>query len=87
MGGGVFLLVVGAILAFAVHDDVPGINLTMTGLILMLAGAAIVAYKRHGAERERVVTTIEEPGDPHSAQHVVKEVVRERDWDADAHRS
>jgi len=57
VGGGMLLVVVGAILAFAVEDDVPGIDLRMTGLILMLAGAAAIAYARKGSERERVVTT------------------------------
>ena len=91
MGGGMFLLVVGAILAFAVDDDIPGINLNVTGLILMLAGAAAIAWARHGSERERVVTTtdtgpldgrgVADPlaGVPEpTAQHVVHEVVRER---------
>lgn len=76
-------MVVGAILAFAVDDEVPGINLSMTGLILMLAGAAIIAHKRRGSQRERVVTRVEEPADPEDAQHVVKEIVREYDSDPD----
>ena len=63
MGGGMFLMVVGAILAFAVDDDVPGIDLGMTGLILMLAGAAAIAYARRGSERERTVTTTDAPFD------------------------
>ena len=62
MGGGMFLLVVGAILAFAVDDDLPGIDLNVTGLILMLAGAAAIAWARRGSERERVVTTTDTGG-------------------------
>jgi membrane protein implicated in regulation of membrane protease activity len=81
MGAGVFLLVLGAILAFAVDDEVPGINLAMTGLILMLAGAAVIAYKRRGVERERVVTRIDDPAEPGEGQHVVKEIVREHETD------
>ncbi|MGZ4438514.1 MAG: DUF6458 family protein [Nocardioides sp.] len=84
MGGGMFLMVVGAILAFAVDDDVPGINLTITGLILMLAGVAAIAHARRGVEREREVTTVDDqPGDG-SAPHVVRETVREHD--SDPHR-
>jgi hypothetical protein len=39
MGIGIALLVVGAILSFAVRDAVPGVNLTMIGYICMGAGA------------------------------------------------
>ncbi len=39
LGAGIFLLAVGAILAFAVNVEVPGIDLTVVGYILMIAGA------------------------------------------------
>jgi hypothetical protein len=39
MGIGIALLVVGAILSFAVRDSVPGVDLTMIGYICMGAGA------------------------------------------------
>ncbi|KUG58446.1 hypothetical protein AVL62_11130 [Serinicoccus chungangensis] len=38
IGLGIFLLVVGAILTFAVEGVVQGVNLTMVGYILMAAG-------------------------------------------------
>lgn len=38
IGLGIFLLVVGAILSFAVSDAVDGVNLVMIGYILMAAG-------------------------------------------------
>lgn len=38
-GGGIFLLVVGAILAFAVRDSIEAIDLTVVGYICMAAGA------------------------------------------------
>jgi uncharacterized sodium:solute symporter family permease YidK len=38
IGGGIFLIVVGAILAFAVSDSVDAINLAMIGYICMAAG-------------------------------------------------
>jgi membrane-bound ClpP family serine protease len=80
VGVGVFLMVVGAILAFAVDDDVPGIDLGIAGLILMVAGAAVIAHARHGAQRERVVTRRDET-DPTSPPHVVQETTRERRTD------
>ncbi len=41
-GLGIFLLVVGAVLSFAVKDSVAGVNLTMIGYICMGAGALAV---------------------------------------------
>ncbi|MFH5821095.1 DUF6458 family protein [Georgenia sp. AZ-5] len=38
IGGGIFLIVVGAILAFAVSDIISGVDLTMVGYICMAAG-------------------------------------------------
>jgi hypothetical protein len=40
IGVGIFLIVVGAILTFAVDATVAGLNLDVVGWILMLAGAA-----------------------------------------------
>ena len=77
MGTGIFLLVIGAILAFAVKDGVPGINLGITGVILMVAGAAIVAHARYSGEREKRVT-IREEGPDATQPHVIEEVVKER---------
>jgi membrane protein implicated in regulation of membrane protease activity len=80
MGTGVFLLVVGAILAFAVRDDVPGINLPITGLILMIAGAGLVAHARYSGEREKRVTLRENlPGNDET--RVVEETIQERHKD------
>jgi hypothetical protein len=39
IGVSVFLLAVGAILAFAVTADVSGLSLSTVGVILMIAGA------------------------------------------------
>jgi hypothetical protein len=38
IGGGIFLIVVGAILAFAISDSVDAIDLAMIGYICMAAG-------------------------------------------------
>jgi membrane protein implicated in regulation of membrane protease activity len=80
MGTGVFLLVVGAILAFAVKDDLPGINLGITGVILMIAGAALVAHSRYADEREKRVTLREESPDSDQPR-VIEEVIKERHKD------
>jgi membrane-bound ClpP family serine protease len=78
MGVGMTLLIVGAILAFAVTDHVPNINLGVVGLILMVAGAIFIANARRGAQAERRVTRTEESDDPDTASRVVHEVIRER---------
>lgn len=95
MGAGVLMAVLGAILTFAVRVDAPGVDLQVVGLILMVAGGAVIAYARRTIEREQVVTEVEAPTDPtapqhlspqhpaqqHSAPHTVRQVVRETQRD------
>jgi len=71
-------MVVGAILAFAVEDNVPNIDLGVTGVILMIAGAAVIAHARWEEQREKVVRLREESADPNTPPRVVEEIVRER---------
>lgn len=42
IGVGVFLLAVGAILAFAIEFDVAGVSIDVMGWILMIAGALAI---------------------------------------------
>ena len=77
MGAGVLLAVLGAILTFAVRVEMPGIDLTVVGVILMVAGGAMIAYARRPTEHERVITRVEAPGDPNDRQHTVRKVIRE----------
>jgi len=44
IGVGIFLMVFGAILAFAVETDVPGVNVNSLGFILLLIGLVAVVY-------------------------------------------
>ncbi len=44
IGVGIFLMVLGAILAFAVQTDVPGINVNTLGVILLVIGLVVVLY-------------------------------------------
>lgn len=63
IGASVFLLAVGAILAFAVNATVPNANLDIIGLILMIAGGVglfitLVYAKTHRGDdvvEERVI--------------------------------
>jgi hypothetical protein len=44
IGIGIFLMVLGAILALAVETDVPGVNVNALGVILLLIGLVAVGY-------------------------------------------
>lgn len=65
IGASVFLLALGAILAFAVDYDVSGLEISTVGIILMVAGAIgllltmlVLGRRRDGVVRgeDRVVT-------------------------------
>ena len=72
IGVGIFLMVLGAILMFAVETDVPGVNVNALGVILLLIGLVAVLYsllfwssltpwgRRRVAARRRMVG-LEEP--------------------------
>ncbi len=80
MGPGVVLMVLGAILAFAVRKETPGIDIQTVGLILMVAGAAVIAHARHGTRHEHSVTRVtEDPSEPDLPTHTVREHVVDRD--------
>jgi hypothetical protein len=75
LGAGIFLLAVGAILAFAVNIAVPGIDLHTVGIILMIAGAlgillGIVLLSR----RRRTVATSRVAVDPATGDRVRRDV-------------
>jgi hypothetical protein len=62
LGVGVFLLAVGAILTFAVHTSVSGLDLAVVGWVLMGAGLlGIVLELMLFAPRRRVTTYAERP--------------------------
>ncbi|MEJ1107146.1 MULTISPECIES: DUF6458 family protein [unclassified Kribbella] len=57
IGVGIFLMVVGAVLAFAVQDSWDAVNLTAVGYILILAGLAGIALSFYITNRRRRVET------------------------------
>lgn len=70
IGASIFLLVIGAILTFAVSVDSPGFNLNTVGVILMVAGLigllmSLFFFSSSPWRRRRVVggTVVEEPVD------------------------
>ncbi len=87
MGAGIILMVVGAILAFAVRVDGDVVDIQTVGLIFMLAGAAIIAYARRERRLKEVATHEEQrldpSGNPQGAvrERVVHEVVSDDEAD------
>lgn len=61
MGAGMTLMIVGAVLAFAVRRETPGVDVQTVGVILLVAGALVIAHARRGSVRERTVTRVEDP--------------------------
>ena len=79
MGPGIFLLIVGAILTFAVRGDTSAVDLQTVGLIFLVAGGALVYFGRNGGARSRTVTTVEDLSDPTRPVQTVSEEVSEQD--------
>jgi hypothetical protein len=71
IGFGIFLLAVGAILAFAVQVSVDWVALTTVGYILMVAGAVMIVIGGVMMSRKRSsVTTQHTQVDPASGEQV-----------------
>jgi cation transporter-like permease len=84
IGASIFLLVVGAILTFAVNVTTEGFNLNTVGIILMIAGAlglvlSLVFWSSFSPYRRRAIGPDETLGPPEG--RVVEERHRvERDY-------
>ncbi|GAB1688276.1 DUF6458 family protein [Krasilnikovia sp. M28-CT-15] len=64
IGGSIFLLALGAILAFAVNADISGLDLNVVGWVLMAAGLVglIVTIWYWNSRRRAVVVNQARPG-------------------------
>jgi Na+/proline symporter len=60
IGAGIFLIVIGAILTFAVDAKVTGLNLDVIGWILMLAGTAGLIFFLYFWHRRRTTRAVSE---------------------------
>jgi hypothetical protein len=63
VGAGLTLVVLGAILTFAVRADSEVVDLQVVGLILMLAGVAVMVHAKRTIVQESVVTEVEQDGE------------------------
>jgi uncharacterized membrane protein HdeD (DUF308 family) len=79
MGPGVALLIIGAILAFAIRRETPAIDMQTVGVILMLGGVAVIVHARRGERHEHEVTRVEDSEDPDQPKHVYRESTTDRD--------
>lgn len=72
LGGGIFLVALGAILTFAVNVAFADIDIAVIGVILMLAGIAVVMYALFNRRRVAYRTTTERPVAEFSRERVVE---------------
>lgn len=78
IGGPIALMVIGAILRFAVANMVPNVDLTMIGLILLVAGAIwlvielLMAIPRSRRTSERTVVQ-DEAGRDHAVEREIRQ--------------
>ena len=80
LGVGVFLLALGAILAFAVHASMSGLDLSVVGWVLMGAGLlGILLELMLFAPRRRVATYADRPVATYAERPVVAAPVVRRD--------
>ncbi len=71
LGAGILLLVIGAILAFAVHAHLGWVDLSTVGYILMAAGVVgVIAGIVLLSHRRMTVTTSREAIDPASGERI-----------------
>ena len=81
MTPGIILIVVGAMLTFAVTDHVPNVDLGTAGWILMVAGLAVLAYNIVAEFTRKNVVRREEWSDPDDQHHVVRQILEQRRMD------
>ena len=73
IGAGIFLLVVGGVLAFAVDVQVSGVDLKLVGYILMAAGAVgLILGLVLMTRRRQAVSTTRSAVDPASGEQVTR---------------
>jgi hypothetical protein len=54
IGGGIFLISFGAIFAFAVHADIPWLDLHVVGWVMMFAGVSVLVLTLYFWQQRKV---------------------------------
>jgi membrane protein implicated in regulation of membrane protease activity len=84
VGPGIFLLVLGAVFAFAVREDTPVLDVQVTGVIFMIAGALLIYLSSRSRTRQRSVVTRDDLSSPQHPLHEVHETVVDHEpWRSD----
>ncbi len=87
MAPGITLAVIGAVLTFAIRAQPSFIDLRVVGLILMIAGGALIWHSRRGTTHERVITRTrgrnrgDDPRSPIKGDRTTRETIQERDFE------
>jgi hypothetical protein len=79
VGPGIVLIILGAILTFAVRGDTNFVNLHVVGVIFLVVGGTLIYFGRNGGTRARKITTVEDLSDPNKPVQTVIEEVTEQD--------
>ena len=79
MGVGVVLVILGAILTFAIRAESSWIDIRVVGIILMTAGGLIIYFARHGRSRVTTTTLVEDTSDPDRPVQTLQEAEVEQD--------
>ena len=81
---GITLVIIGAILAFAVRADGSVVDVHIVGVIFMAAGAAIIYHYSRERHRKQVVTRVRQSDEPGEDVETVRETVtRETVYEGD----
>ncbi|MET9341399.1 MULTISPECIES: DUF6458 family protein [Nonomuraea] len=76
IAGSIFLIMLGAVLTWAVEWDIAGLDINIVGVILMLGGVALLLF---GLYRVRVTREIVSPVEPDRERTTVYEERRYTD--------
>lgn len=68
IGGSIFLIAIGAIIAFAVDVHVGWLDLQVVGWVLMVAGAVALVLLLIYSSRRRTTVTTGDPRDPRAVR-------------------
>ena len=79
IGTGIVLIVIGAILVFALHVEVPWVDLDLVGYILMGAGVVVLLLGLVLLTRRRRIDSVSRTVDPTGGERVTQRSTRADD--------
>lgn len=79
IGTGIVLIVIGAVLVFALHVEVPWVDLDLVGYILMGAGVVVLLLGLVLLTRRRRIDSVSRTVDPAGGERVTQRSTRADD--------